>query len=319
MTDDLISDDVRAAKTGDHRAFERAVDPYRRELHRHCYRMTGAADDADDLLQETPFRAWRSLGTYAGRSSFRAWLYRIATNRTIDTLGGKARREIATEWLNQDEGLEPMWLQPYHPETDPAAAAEQREDLAIAFIVAIQRLSPIQRAALLLRDVLGFSAAETAEVLETTVAAVNSALQRARANTVRTCAPRPSSEKELALRNRFVAAWNRADIDQLTSLMAADVAFTMPPIPIRVDGPMPIVEFIIERAPQQRLELTRVVPTIANRQPGYGVYIRNDNDEFERLFIMAIEVVADRIQHLTAFILPPGHFDRFALPGKLLS
>lgn len=146
--------DLRRAAAGDHDAFMRVVTPYRTELHRHCYRMTGSIDDADDILQETLFRAWRSLGTYAGRSSFRAWLYRIATNRSIDALGGRARREIAVAWDGQAEGLEPMWLQPY-PDSNPGEVNERREHIATAFVAAIQRLAPKQRAALLLKGRLG--------------------------------------------------------------------------------------------------------------------------------------------------------------------
>ncbi len=315
MTVHCEADDVVAAKTGDHAAFERAVAPYRAELHRHCYRMTGSVDDADDLLQETLFRAWRSLGTYAGRSSFRAWLYRIATNRTIDALGGRSRREIATQWRHDEDGLEPMWLQPYHPETDPVAATERREDLAVAFIVAIQRLSPLQRAALLLRDVLGFSAAEAAGVLETSTAAVNSALQRARVNADRRSDLRPSNVAELALRDELIAAWHSDDTVRLTSLMAADITLTMPPVPRRIDTPGAIVRFVRAQAPQGRLDLTQLIPTVANRQPAFGLYTRNDADALERVAIMTIDVVGASIKHMTAYILPPTHFDRFGLPA----
>ena len=306
--------DVRNAQAGDHAAFERAIGPYRQELHRHSYRMTGSVDDADDIVQETLFRAWRSLGTYAGRSSFRAWLYRIATNRSIDVLGGKERQEIAVSWDGQDEGLEPMWLQPYHPGTDPAAVVESREDLAIAFVTAIQRLPPKQRAALLLRDVLGFSIPDAAHALDTTEAATNSALQRARANMPADPPDRPATDRELALRDRLIDAWHQTDIGQLTALMATDVTLTMPPDRVRIESPIAVTDFMVAHAPNGRLDQMRLLPIIANRQPAVGIYTLAESGDYERFVLMTLDIAENKISRLTAYFIPPSHFDRFNLP-----
>ena len=314
MTESDEAADVRDAQAGDHAAFERAIGPYRQELHRHCYRMTGSVDDADDILQETLFRAWRSLGTYAGRSPFRAWLYRIATNRSIDSLGAKHRQEIAVSWDGQDEGLEPMWLQPYHPETDPAAMTEQREDLAIAFVVAIQRLPPKQRAALLLRDILGFSIPDAAHALDTTEAATNSALQRARANMPAHLPDRPATDREIALRDRLIDAWHRADIAQLTDLMATDITLTMPPDRVRIESPIAVTDFMAATAPNGRLDQMRLLPTTTNRQPAVAIYTLAESGDYERLVLMTLDIAEDKISHLTAYTIPPSHFDRFNLP-----
>lgn len=307
-------DDLRSALAGDHAAFDRAVSPYRNELHRHCYRMTGSVDDADDILQETLFRAWRSLGTYAGRSSFRAWLYRIATNRSIDTLGGKARQESAVAWEGQEVGLEPMWMQPY-PD-NPADINERREHIATAFVVAIQRLPPKQRAALLLKDVLGFSVPDIADALETTEQAVNSALQRARANVQSETPLRPSTEAETSLRDQLIDAWHRADIDALTSLMATDVVLTMPPDPIRRDGPAAIIDFLRSVAPLGQINEFRLVPTAANLQPSAILHLPDETGRYVPNGVLNLEISGNRIQRMTAFRMPSAFFNRldFAAP-----
>ena len=307
-------DDLRSAQAGDHAAFVRAVSPYRNELHRHCYRMTGSVDDADDILQETLFRAWRSLGTYAGRSSFRAWLYRIATNRSIDTLGGKARQEIAVAWEGQEAGLEPMWMQPY-PD-NPADLNERREHIATAFVVAIQRLPPKQRAALLLKDVLGFSVPGVAAALDTTESAVNSALQRARANVQSDTPLRPSTEAETSLRDQLIDAWHRADIDALTSLMATDVVLTMPPDPIRREGPAAIIDFLRSVAPLGQINKFRLVPTAANLQPSAILHLPDETGRYVPNGVLNLEITGNQIQRMTAFRTPPTFFNRldFAAP-----
>ncbi len=301
-------DDLRLALAGDHAAFVRAVSPYRNELHRHCYRMTGSVDDADDILQETLFRAWRSLGTYAGRSSFRAWLYRIATNRSIDTLGGKARQEIATPWEGEREGLEPMWLQPY-PD-NPAEINERREHIATAFVVAIQRLPPKQRAALLLKDVLGFSVPYIATALETTEPAINSALQRARANVQSDTPLRPSTEAERSLRDQLIDAWHRADIDALTTLMASDVVMTMPPDPIRRDGSPAIIELLRSVAPGGQIDRFRLQPTAANRQPSAVLHLPEETGRYVPNGLLTLDITGNQIKRMTAFRLPPTFFYR---------
>lgn len=306
-------EDLRNAQAGDHDAFVRAVSPYRGELHRHCYRMTGSVDDADDILQETLFRAWRSLGTYAGRSSFRAWLYRIATNRSIDTLGGKARQEVSTVWEGESDGLEPMWMQPY-PD-NPADINERREHIATAFVVSIQRLPPKQRAALLLKDVLGFSVPDIAGALDTTEPAVNSALQRARANVQSETPLRPSTEAEVSLRDQLIDAWHRADIAALTSLMANDVVLTMPPDPIRRDGPAAIIEILRSVAPLGQIDRFRLVPVGANLQPSAVLHLPGETGGYVPSGVLNLEITGKRIQRMTAFRMPPAFFKRLDFPA----
>lgn len=305
--------DLRNARAGDHAAFVRAISPYRNELHRHCYRMTGSVDDADDIVQETLFRAWRSLGTYAGRSSFRAWLYRIATNRSIDTLGGKARQEVVVAWEGQEAGLEPMWLQPY-PD-NPADLNERREHIATAFVVAIQRLPPKQRAALLLKDVLGFPVPDISVALDTTEQAVNSALQRARANIKVDTPLRPSTEAETSLRDQLIDAWHRADIEALTSLMATDVVLTMPPDPIRRDGPAAVIDFLRSVAPLGQLDKFRLIPTAANQQASAVLFLPDETGTYVPNGVLNLDISGNQVHRMTAFRLPPTFFDRLELPG----
>lgn len=270
--------------------------------------MTGSVDDADDILQETLFRAWRSLGTYAGRSSFRAWLYRIATNRSIDALGGKSRQEVAVEWEGQEAGLEPMWMQPY-PD-NPVDINERREHIATAFVVAIQRLPPKQRAALLLKDVLGFSVLDIAAALETTEAAVNSALQRARANVQSDTPLRPSTEAETSLRDQLIDAWHNADIDALTSLMATDVVLTMPPDPIRCDGAAAIIDFLRSVVPLGQIDQFRLVPTATNLQPSAILFLPDETGEHVPSGVLNLEISGNQIQRMTSFRMPSEFFKR---------
>jgi RNA polymerase sigma-70 factor (ECF subfamily) len=278
--------------------------------------MTGSVDDADDILQETLFRAWRSLGTYAGRASFRAWLYRIATNCSIDTLGGKARQEVAVAWEGQDAGLEPMWLQPY-PDNNPADLIERREHIATAFVVAIQRLPPKQRAALLLKDVLGFSVPDTSVALDTTEQAVNSALQRARANVKADTPLRPSTEAETSLRDQLIDAWDRADIEALTNLMATDVVLTMPPDPIRRDGPAAVIDFLRSVAPLGQINNMALAPTATNQQPSVILSLPDETGRYVPNGVLNLDISGNRVQRMTAFRLPPTFFDRLDLPNTI--
>lgn len=275
-------------------------------------------DDADDIVQETLFRAWRSLGTYAGRSSFRAWLYRIATNRSIDSLGGKARQEVAVPWDGDQDGLDPMWLQPYPDRSgDPAALAEGREHIATAFVVAIPRLPPKQRAALLLKDVLGFSVADAATAIDTTPASINSALQRARASVAVHPSMRPPSAAETALRDQLIDAWQRADIDALTALMSSDIVLTMPPDPIRIDGPTAIVDFLVSVAPERRLDKMVFLPATANREPAAALYLPTERGDHALSGLMNVSVSGAEIERLTAFRIPASHAERHGIPETL--
>jgi RNA polymerase sigma-70 factor (ECF subfamily) len=243
------------AKRGDQDAFQRLAEPYRRELQLHCYRMVGSVHDAEDLVQETFLRAWRGIAGFEGRSSFRAWLYRIATNACLNALAGRARRELPEKqgppsdqppdrMLESGPATEIPWLQPYpdaalegiaDPAPGPDVRYEMREAVHLAFIAAIQHLPPRQRAVLLLRDVLGWSAAGTARLLDTSVMSVNSALQRARATLEkrlpagRPSAPPAPNDRQRALLDRYVRAWESADVDGFVALLREDATVSMPP------------------------------------------------------------------------------------------
>jgi len=244
---------LELAKGGDEAAFSRLVEPYRGELHAHCYRMLGSVHDTEDALQEAMLRAWRGLGSFEGRSSLRAWLYRIATNAALDAIERRPKRVLPIEFPPADPAsgpgeplLESVWIEPYPDEAmgiadgfaSPEARYELRESVELAFVAALQHLPATQRAALILREVLGFSAKETAEVLETSVASVNSALQRARATLERRL---PERSQQATLRElgesevsgtieRYLDAWERNDVEAVVSMLSADAAFAMPPL-----------------------------------------------------------------------------------------
>src|SRR5260221_9405822 len=248
---------LTAALNGDQDAFERLVEPYRRELLVHCYRFLGALEDAEDMLQEALLRAWRGLHSYAGRASFRAWLYKIATNVCLDGLDSRRARALPDSVVQPgrpgdalpEPVLDPIWLEPLPdsaleavsagPGADPEAAYEAHESVTLAFLSVLQQLPGRQRAALILRDVLGFSADETAQMLDLSTAAVNSALQRARA-TMNSQVERPAApptEGQMAeLLSRYVRAWEAADSASLVRLLRDDVVLTMPPVPLRFAG-----------------------------------------------------------------------------------
>jgi RNA polymerase sigma-70 factor (ECF subfamily) len=244
---------LEAARGGDESAFGRLVEPYRGELHAHSYRMLGSVHDAEDALQEALLRAWRGLARFEGRSSLRAWLYKIATNAALDAIGRRQKRVLPIEFPAADPAagpgeplLESVWIEPYPDEAmgiedgfaSPEARYELRESVELAFVAALQHLPANQRAALILREVLGFSAKETAEALETSVASVNSALQRARATLERRLPERSQQQtlRELgdeevgALVERYLDAWERQDVDAVVSMLSADAAFAMPPL-----------------------------------------------------------------------------------------
>ena len=244
---------LEAARRGDESAFGRLVEPYRRELHAHCYRMLGSVHDAEDALQEAMLRAWRGLGRFEGRSSLRSWLYKIATNAALDAIGRRQKRVLPIEFPAADPAagpgeplLESVWIEPYPDEAigiedgfaSPEARYELRESVELAFVAALQHLPSNQRAALILREVLGFSAKETAEALETSVASVNSALQRARATLERRLPERSQQatlrelgdEQVGALVERYLEAWERQDVEAVVSMLSADAAFAMPPL-----------------------------------------------------------------------------------------
>jgi RNA polymerase sigma-70 factor (TIGR02960 family) len=303
MTTDLLA----RARTGDEEAFRALTEPHRRELQLHCYRMLGSLQDAEDALQDTLLAAWQGLGGFEGRASVRTWLYRIATNRCLNALRA-ARRRPAKEW--DMPGVEPPeptrlgeipWLEPY-PDTllDPEIRYQQRESISLAFVTALQALPPRQLAVLLLRDVLGFRAAEVAGMLDSTVDSVNSALKRARAG-MRGREPSTAADSatEQALVADFARAYEAGDVDAVVALLTDDVYLSMPPIPLEYVGREAVRElFAVIFGSGRRVEL---VPTRANGQPAFGVYLRGASGIRHRSGLFVLTVAGDRISAFTRF------------------
>jgi RNA polymerase sigma factor (sigma-70 family) len=309
------------ARAGDEDAFRELTDPHRRELQVHCYRFVGSVQDAEDLVQETLLAAWRGLEAFEGRASVRGWLYRIATNRCLNALRDSARRP-----------QEPLRLEPYPdvllediPDRSPGPEAryEAREAIGLAFISALQKLPPRQRAALVLRDVLGFRIAEVADMLDTGEAAVKGALQRARAAIGgrlpapdRDRAPLPDSARERELVGRFADAVESGDIDDVVTLLTDDALLTMPPQPLEYQGHDAIAAFLRHRA-ELRGAALRVVPTRANTQPAFGCYLPDPHAAVARPYGMIVVTLAgDAIAAITWFT-DTGVFRHFGLPRIL--
>jgi RNA polymerase sigma-70 factor (ECF subfamily) len=302
---------LTAARGGDESAFARLTRPYRRELHVHCYRMLGSPHDAEDALQETLLRAWRQIARFEGRAALRTWLYRIATNVCLRTL---ERR--------------PPPLLPYPDdladvsasEADPHASVEQRETVELAYLALLRRLAPRQRAAFVLREALDCSPAEIAELLDTTRAAVNSALQRARATLDDPGVPRhrPASDAaERRLVEEFLRVWAEVDIAGLTALLTRDAVLTMPPEDIRIDGAQAIAGFFAKVPAEGRLDEIHLRPTRANRQPALAAYLRDgDTGAHGAYGIMVLTIEGDRLAAITGF---PGAevFALFGLPASI--
>jgi RNA polymerase sigma-70 factor (ECF subfamily) len=326
------------ARAGDDEAFRALTDPHRRELQLHCYRILGSMQDAEDLVQETLFAAWRSLEAFEGRSSLRSWLYRIATNRCLNALRARSRRprevEAMAEPLEPTRRIEPVWLEPYPdvllesiPDRSPGPAAryEARESIELAFIAALQHLPPRQRAALVLGDVLGFRTAEVAEMLDTGEASVKGALQRARATlrerlpaADRERAPQPNSAGERQLVGRFVDAVQSGDIDDIVALLTDDALLTMPPQPLEYEGHPAIAAFLRGRAELRGASL-RVVPTRANTQPAFGCYLPDTQAAIARPYgLIVLTLAGDSIAAITWFA-DTGVFRHFGLPRTLRS
>jgi RNA polymerase sigma-70 factor (ECF subfamily) len=338
-TDRAAGPTLAAAVAGDELAFRRLTEPYRRELLVHCYRMLGSLDDAEDAMQEVLLKAWRGLSGFAGRSTVRAWLYRIATNACLDALGHRARRILPTaiaapadpHRAPEPDAPELPWLQPCpdvlldpadpDPLADPAAALVSREHIGLAFVAAVQYLPPRQRAVLLLREVLGFSAAETAEMLAVTSVAVNSALQRARA-TLQDGLPVPGDAptapaEQAELVARYVRAWHAKDVPALVALLREDAHLAMPPTPSWYQG-RDSIGIYLERlfASPWGVDL-RVVPTGANRQPGLAVYAPAGDGSGHRPFaVKVLTIHGGLIAAINGFV-HAGLFERFGLPSRL--
>jgi RNA polymerase sigma-70 factor (TIGR02960 family) len=330
-TEDLLA----RARAGDGDAFQELTEPHLRELQVHCYRMLGSLQDAEDALQETLLAAWRGLDGFEERASLRTWLYRIATNRCLN-LRRTAGRRPAQAW--NIPGVQPpeptgtgevVWLEPYPDHLlegavgaplGPEARYERTESVSLAFVTALQTLPPRQVAVLVLRDVLGYPAKDTAEMLDTTVESVTSALKRARAGLERRRSardedppPAPGSAAEGAVLTRFVSAYEAADLDGLVDLLTDDVFISMPPMPFEYEGRDAVGRFCGSIfGSGRRFDL---VPTRANGQPAYGVYLRDATGGSHQIGLFVLALAGDRISAMTRFessVLP-----RFGLPRSL--
>src|SRR5829696_3874767 len=337
---------LAAARGGTESAFGRLVEPYRGELHAHCYRMLGSVHDAEDALQEAMLRAWRALPKFEGRSSLRSWLYKIATNTSLDAIGRRPKRVIPVDYApaaDPDEGpgdpvLESVWVEPYPDEklgledgyAAPEARYEARESVELAFIAALQHLPANQRAVLILREVLGYSANEVADTLETSTPAVNSALQRAR-KTIDATLPERSQQETLRtlgddrvreMVEGYMDAWEAGDVDAVTAMLAEEATITMPPMEtwFRGEG----VEIFLEewafsgRAyDAEGRRRVKVLRSHANGQPAIGTYSWDEERGAHLPTVLQVLTFdGDRIQEITGFV-DPSVFARFGLPARL--
>ena len=325
---------VASAKDGDADAFERLAAAYRRPLHAHCYRMLGSLQDAEDALQEALLAAWRGIGRFEGRSSLRSWLYRIATNACLRLAEHRPHRLLSSDrgpaWSdvhNLGEIMEndPVWLEPYPSPAvdDPADRYQRRENVELAFVAALQKLPANQRAVLILREVLQFSAAEVAEALDTSVASVNSALQRARKTVDHRIIAGPQGEElqrlgpegQEDLVAAFVAAWERADVGALLDLLAEDARFTMPPFPAWFCGRADIGRFLSERTFAFQW---RIRPVTANGQLAAAFYRLEPDTGHHLLAVISVLSLRDgQIAEMNAFLDPATH-RWFGLPERLV-
>jgi RNA polymerase sigma-70 factor (TIGR02960 family) len=317
-TDDLIG----RARAGDNDAFEALTQPHRRELQVHCYRMLGSFQDAEDAMQDTLVSAWQGLSGFEERASLRTWLYRIATNRCLNARRATSRRK-AKEW--DVPGVDPPeptrlgevpWLEPY-PDSQlertidaspgPEARYEQTESISLAFVTALQLLAPRQLAVLVLRDVLGFHADEVAEMLDSTLESVNSALKRARAALEtklpsgydRLPAPACDSPSEEAIVAKFVAAYESSDLDSLVALLTDDVFISMPPLPFEYHGHEPASRFFASIFGSGRK--FQLLPTRANGQPAVGAYVRDSTGISHGVGLFVVTLAGDQISAMTRF------------------
>ena len=354
---------LESARKGDENAFESIVEMRRSELQAHCYRMLGSTHDAEDALQEALVRAWRGLPRFEGRSSLRSWLYKIATNTCLDAIGRRPKRVLPIDYApasDPHEGpgdpiVESVWVEPFPDEligvedgyAGPEASYEQREAVELAFIAALQHLPATQRAVLVLREVLGFSAKETSEHLDTTTASVNSALQRARATldeklpdqTQQATLRALGDEKVAAIVDRYLKAWETNDVDTVVEILAEDATFTMPPLASWFHGPG--IRTFLELSPMSGDWRWKAVPVQSNGQPALAFYAWNEGEEAYRRFALNVLTFrGERIVDVTAFIARtppapdrevilrlPDHeadakamdaaFDRFGLPETI--
>jgi RNA polymerase sigma-70 factor (TIGR02960 family) len=333
---EVMAELISRARSGDSDAFNQLTEPHCRELQVHCYRMLGSFQDAEDALQETLLAAWQGFGGFEGRASLRTWLYQIATNRCLNARRSASRRP-AKGW--EAPNVEPpaptrlgdiLWLEPY-PDVllaggidmplSPEARYEQTESISLAFVTALQVLPPRQLAVLVLRDVLGFPAAEVAAILGSTIESVNSALKRARSSLERRWLqsaaieppPAADSDSEHAVVGKFVRAWESADLDALVTLLADDVFMSMPPMPFEYEGRDAVGRFCASIfGSGRRFDL---VPTRANGQPAFGAYVRAPDGISYAVGLFVVALMGNHICALTRFeksVLP-----WFGLPPSL--
>jgi RNA polymerase sigma-70 factor, ECF subfamily len=327
-----------AAAAGDRDAFAAVVGRYRRELELHCYRMLGSPEDAEDVVQETLLRAWRRRETFQGRATVRAWLYGIATNACLDALEKRSRRLLPPALTGPADPLaappppasDVGWLEPYpdrlldeiaDADDGPYETIVARETIELAFLVAIQHLPPRQRAVLILRDVLGWSARETATIVDTTVIAANSALQRAR-ETLRQHLPERRTDwarsdtpdtVERWLLDRYMAAWDRTDADGLAALLAEDARLAMPPTPAWYQGREAIRAFLASNPLAPTAPRHIHVPTRANRQPAFALFLADEGDAPPRPLGISVLRLADGLIAEIDVFLQPKLVERFAI------
>jgi RNA polymerase sigma-70 factor (ECF subfamily) len=355
---------LAAARAGDEQAYARLLEPYRAQLHAHCYRMLGSVHDAEDALQESWLRAWRGLGRFEGRSSLRSWLYTIATNACLNQIARRPKRVLPIDYAAAADPhggpgepvVESVWVEPYPDEligvedgyAAPEARYEQRESVELAFVAALQLLPANQRAVLILREVLGFSARETAAALETTVASVNSALQRAR-KTVEERLPESSQQTTLRalgddrlreLVDRYVDAWERCDVETVVAMLADDATFAMPPLASWFGG-REAISIFLAGWPLSGAWRWRPIPARANGQPALAFYIWDEQAGAYMPFALNVLTLrGELIGDVVAFVaratdIPAGEsyarwpdervdeerlyaaFERFGLPARL--
>jgi RNA polymerase sigma-70 factor (TIGR02960 family) len=333
----MTESSLTRARAGDEQAFRELTEPFRRELQVHCYRILGSVQDAEDALQETLLAAWRGLDGFEARSSLRAWLYTIATNRCLNVLRDGARRPQERRPLSFEPPRptrygEVPWLEPYPdamleglPDSAPGPDAryEAREAVGLAFVTALQRMPPRQRAALVLRDVLGYRASEVADMLDTTEASINSALQRARAALdassppIRERARLPHSAAEQEVVGRFADAFESGSVEEIVALLTDDAWVTMPPEPFEYQGPAAITEFFRHAFGGRGDRTDRLVATRANGQPAFGHYLGDAHTPVLRgVGVIVLTVEGDRLSHLTRFS-GAALLARFGLPRTL--
>jgi RNA polymerase sigma-70 factor (ECF subfamily) len=340
-------DRLEAARRGDSQQFGELTEPYRRELQVHCYRILGSLHEAEDMVQETMLKAWKRLETYEGRASFRAWLYKIATNTCLDYLDQqRSRRLLPMESIPASDPNQQIlpptreitWLEPFPDEwlsdktaTNPEARYSDSESISLSFLTALQVLPPRQRAVLILRDVLDFSAIETAEVLEITVSSTNSALHRARTTlsqryhgkTPEGASASPTDEKMKSLLDRFVHAWETADVEGLVALLKRDAILAMPPSPSWYKGREAVRIFVATTIfadggmfGGKASHRWRLIPTRANASPAFVIYQRVNETEYQAFGMHVLDLDLDGVTQIISFI-DPSLPSRFGLPETI--